>query len=111
MAFKDKEAQRAYHKQWYQKNKARRKELSKANRARVKTLYREYKETLSCALCPEDDACCLDFHHPNDDKKHDISTMVCDAFSWDKIMEEIQKCVVLCKNCHAKVHVGHARVV
>ena len=108
---KDKEATRKYHREWYQKNKARRRAQIDANRERIKALYREYKATLSCTICGENSSCCLDFHHVDENKEDNISSLVHRAFNWEKILEEISKCVVLCKNCHTKVHAGLARVV
>lgn len=47
----------------------------------------------------------LDFHHLDGEKKYNVSQMTnhCDK----KIAEEINKCCVLCKCCHAAVTVGH----
>jgi hypothetical protein len=47
----------------------------------------------------------LDFHHYDPSQK---ITAVAKTSSWayEKIIEEINKCIVLCKNCHALVHAG-----
>ena len=51
----------------------------------------------------------LDFHHLDPSTKlKEVAKM--ESFSFDKIIEEINKCVVVCKNCHADVHHGDARV-
>ncbi len=55
-----------------------------------------------CSLCPEDFPSCLDFHHLRD-KKFTISAELTDH-SWKKILEEIDKCILLCANCHRKYH-------
>lgn len=45
----------------------------------------------------------LDFHHFNQDSKEiNVSKLTCSSMK--KIATEINKCVVLCKNCHALVH-------
>jgi hypothetical protein len=43
------------------------------------------------------------FHHPNPwEKDFSIATKA----SWDAIAEELDKCDLLCANCHAEVHSG-----
>ena len=48
----------------------------------------------------------LEFHHiePNE-KKYSIGTMLFRGFSWEAILEEIDKCLILCKNCHTEKHI------
>lgn len=59
----------------------------------------------SCILCGEDTFCCLHFHHKDPSQKtgnvYSLSTR-----SKVHILAEIEKCVVLCANCHCKVHAG-----
>lgn len=59
----------------------------------------------ACACCGlRDDDCVYDFHHLNPkDKDGDISRRI---RAWDKVVEEAQKCVMLCVICHRKVHGG-----
>lgn len=67
---------------------------------------RQFKKTHSCEVCGESTPCCLDFHHrdPND-KAIGISEFARVA-TIEQLEEEIGKCVVLCSNCHRKVHAG-----
>ncbi len=47
----------------------------------------------------------LHFHHLNSaDKTFAIGKAIKRGFSLDKIREEMQKCIVLCANCHAIRH-------
>lgn len=47
----------------------------------------------------------LDFHHFNPDDKHErVSYML--NYSIEKLAKEINKCIVLCRNCHQLFHVG-----
>jgi len=47
------------------------------------------------------DRCCYDFHHIGD-KDGNPSKFL--TGSWDKAEKEIQKCVLLCANCHRIRH-------
>lgn len=58
-----------------------------------------------CVICREDFVHSLDLHHVNDDKDYEVSAMK--GMSDKRVLEEIAKCVVLCRNCHAKVHIGY----
>ena len=67
----------------------------------------EYKMTVSCVVCGEHEASCLDFHHLDANKK-DRSLAKVAAFGWgtERIQKELSKCVPLCANCHRKFHAG-----
>jgi len=44
----------------------------------------------------------LHFHHIDPDgKTMGVSRMVQNSFSWDRILKEIDKCELLCANCHS----------
>jgi hypothetical protein len=46
----------------------------------------------------------MDFHHRNpEDKEYDWNKLR--LTSWEKITKELDKCDLLCKNCHAEEHV------
>lgn len=69
-----------------------------------KALLKGIKER-GCLCCPEKDACCLEFHHVNgEDKKGTISRMARDKTPLQTFLDELNKCVLLCSNCHKKVH-------
>jgi hypothetical protein len=58
-----------------------------------------------CAACGEDDPLVLEFDHLAD-KRADISKLIQSDCSWDQLRVELDKCVVLCSNCHKrKTHV------
>lgn len=67
--------------------------------------YTDLKETLSCEHCGENHTACIDFHHKD---PHDKEIAVSDALRmrWpeEKVRAEIAKCMVLCANCHRKLH-------
>ena len=64
----------------------------------------EEKVKEGCKKCGENKFYILDFHHKNPNEK-DFD--VCDGVtlsSIEKIKTEIEKCVVLCSNCHREFH-------
>ena len=75
------------------------------NKKNVYNKYKEWKQDKSCACCGEDADECLELHHidPNAKDGHP-SHMI--TRGWKKFLEEAAKCVVLCSNCHKKVHSG-----
>lgn len=88
-------------KEHYIKNRQR--EIAKRNKRRsdlIKKL-REFKKTLKCEKCCENDWRCLDFHHLKD-KQFVISEMPRLGYCFTNILKEIEKCMVLCANCHRK---------
>jgi hypothetical protein len=50
-----------------------------------------------------DEAVALQFDHIGDDKKMNVSDMICSDYGWDSIIKEIKKCEVRCANCHATI--------
>ena len=67
--------------------------------------FRNYKKDLKCKECGEGHPAALSFHHRNPDKKeHEVSTMPNNGYAIETIRQEIEKCDVLCRNCHAKKH-------
>lgn len=65
----------------------------------------EYKRrTDGCTRCDEDDPICLDFHHVEDEKLDSVSKLVTYDRPKDVVRTEIDRCEVLCANCHRKEH-------
>ena len=57
-----------------------------------------------CAHCGLiDDVCVYDFHHLDPSKK-ELSFGNRGGLSFDKLKPELDKCILLCANCHRKVH-------
>lgn len=69
-----------------------------------KWFYSQVKRIEKCEECGEDHPACLTYHHTDDDKFMPVSNMVSDGHSKKAILEEIEKCQVLCSNCHRKEH-------
>ena len=81
--------------------KTRRSDITKYNCK----LVRRIKQAVGCAKCPEREPVALDFHHLDPAEKDlNISSMT--AYCTATLKAEIRKCVILCANCHRKVHAG-----
>ena len=109
MPYASKQKESEYKKKWYQANKKRHNENARKNTARYRLeLNRyvfKYKQSHPCETCGESDPCCLQFHH-RDPSKKDLAISRAAQYVWslDRLEKEIEKCDVLCANCHAKVH-------
>jgi hypothetical protein len=83
--------------------------LSKAQRHRAtnQKASREYTfnhlSNNPCSDCGEDDIIVLQFDHLNPkNKKNCVSTLITDGYRLETVKAEIEKCQVLCANCHAR---------
>jgi hypothetical protein len=89
----------------YQQNKHKQFERNNKNKKRYKDKIDEYKSSIGCSKCGEKEACCLDFHHLEESNKiANVSRLR--IVSQKKAWKEIEKCIVICANCHRKLHSG-----
>ena len=51
---------------------------------------------------------CYDFHHLKGMKEFELSKAK--NKSWDEVEQELQKCIVICSNCHRAVHYLHEQI-
>lgn len=74
-------------------------EISTHNRKMIN----RYKRICKCFICSESEPVALDLHHldPRNKDGHP-SKMI--KYSTESLKKEVRKCVVLCSNCHRKVH-------
>ena len=91
---------------WYQANKEKHKKnvgkRRKQYRKSVKEFIWNYKLQNPCVDCNEPDPVVLDFDHINDDKEFSVANGAVRGFSIEKIKKEIEKCEVVCANCHRR---------
>jgi predicted HNH restriction endonuclease len=90
-------------KRYYEKHKETR---YKEKMKRINNLKKELKIKLGgkCSKCGYNKAfCALDFHHNQGDKEGNVSRLIKD-FSKQKALKEIEKCILLCANCHRELH-------
>ena len=112
MPYKSSEALRSYNRDYYLRN---RNHLLKKQREKNKRLAEnrrkwlvEYKKTLQCARCGENHPATLTFHHRKDTEKNfEIGNALVLGVSLKRLIAEINKCEVLCANCHAKEHLAY----
>lgn len=75
----------------------------KRQRQRTRKLLTEYLLNNPCELCGESDPIVLEFDHINPlEKTVTISRLISGHPSWQKVLNEINKCRVLCANCHRR---------
>jgi hypothetical protein len=77
---------------------------SRRERIRLfKEWFEALKDSLSCE-CGESRSWVLDFHHKDPKVKSNTVSNLVRNCNKDKVLEEINKCVVLCANCHRDLH-------
>lgn len=107
MPLKDKEKRREYHRKymkdvWYPKNRTKHIRYVKDLKNRLSDYVINYKKERFCIDCGFPGYKCpqvLDFDHMKD-KKFDISQHSLHILSLDKLKIEIEKCELVCANCH-----------
>lgn len=84
--------------------KKNRKHVNKQQRSRrikLKSQVTNYLLTHPCESCGESNPIVLEFDHlDRDNKTAKVSDLVCQGRAWSVILTEIEKCRVLCANCH-----------
>ncbi len=93
----------AKNKERYRKNKQYYIDKAQTRINAIRQWLVEYKVSIGCP-CGENHPACLHFHHRIPAEKE---FEICDAVltrAKSRIEAEIEKCDVLCANCHAKLH-------
>ena len=73
------------------------------------TRYKHKKKAIDilggkCNICNEMDNDVLQFHHKNPEEKSFTLSGGWGNKDWKLLKEEIDKCILLCANCHIKLH-------
>jgi len=90
---------------WYLKHKEITKKRTLHRRKEIKKWLNEYKSKLTCISCSENHVSCTDFHHKDPSKKDIGISQIADmGWSYERILTELKKCVLICSNCHRKLH-------
>lgn len=80
-------------------------QVAKDRHKRNTEQIRTWKSEQGCKVCGETYAQCLELHHTDPTEK-EFDPAEGAAKSWNAFLLEAEKCVVLCANCHRKVHGG-----
>lgn len=90
---------------YYYENKEQEKQRVEERKQELQDWLQSYKDDLSCNNCAESRNPCLDFHHVEEsDKEIKIADMPRNGYGRETIKEEIDKCIILCANCHRVEH-------
>ena len=90
---------------WYQDHTELAKTQKTLRQQELREWLEEYKSHLRCQQCGESRLPTLDFHHRNPvEKDRAITEAIHRGWSVERILQEIEKCDVLCANCHRKLH-------
>lgn len=105
LAYANAEDRKAYHREWYAKNKEKRR--AQLNEHRALTVEQNRKNFLeliqasTCMDCGSEDWRVFQMDHRDPStKKYNIAQMICNSYKWETIMREIEKCDIVCANCH-----------
>lgn len=70
---------------------------------RRRWVHAQKRET-GCTRCGEWNPACLDYHHDGEEKGASVAKLIADGQSKARIRIEIDRCRVLCANCHRTEH-------
>lgn len=81
------------------------KKRGKQTRAERRKFTQGIKLKRGCAICGyNENAVALTFHHTDPTTKKFNVSRASESGSMEKVLAEIEKCVVLCANCHLVLH-------
>jgi len=100
----------SYHAQYYYLNEERQENIRRRQKERrhsKKAFLEAEKKQRGCYFCGLDESCCLDWHHVEpENKEKNLSRMAASDYSKESMRKEMEKCIVICANCHRKLHEG-----
>ncbi len=88
---------------WVDAHREHYREYCRARRQRTREWILEYKKR-GCSTCGESYPECLDFHHRDPKQKEFNIGLMASVISLDRIIKEVEKCDLVCANCHRKLH-------
>jgi hypothetical protein len=96
----DKEFDKQVHNSKYCSNSCRVRTHNATYRAKLLVSVAKRKEQ-GCSKCSEKRPWCLHFHHLDPSKKLGNINRMIKSVTLKQLEEEMDKCIVLCANCHA----------
>lgn len=110
-----KSCKNAYYKRVYKNNKELFIERNSKRREQWKNYVNDLKTGKECKYCGEDCIACLIFHHIDSSTKDFTINRFYKKYFNEKnlqiLKDEIAKCVLICENCHRKIHNGYLKGV
>lgn len=95
-------AAKAYRHQWYETHKQQICQKQQTRTASIRAIVQAEKVRRGCEVCGYNKCVdALDFHH---DHEKSFVLASCHRFPLEKVQQEMQKCVVVCANCHREIH-------
>ena len=95
----------AYHREWYSRNKDKRRlqvwRCTQLRRKNARKFVAEYLSEHPCVDCGESDIVVLEFDHVTGKKVDGIARLM-DSSGIPAVKKEISKCQVVCANCHRR---------
>lgn len=90
---------------WVEDNRELSRSYKQKYKEKQKQILRDLSRSLKtkCSNCECNNPDCIDWHHTRG-KDILISRIIRHAYSVERFMEEIVKCIPLCANCHRKHH-------
>jgi hypothetical protein len=89
----------------YENNKQKIINQVRDRKIKLQNWYQDLKMELECGTCGESHPATLQFHHLDPEKKDSpLSEAVHRGWGPERIRLEMEKCLVLCANCHFKEH-------
>ena len=99
------EKNREYQHRWYEQNKELQCQRVRERNRKLHKWAKDLKAQQGCTRCKENNPVALDFHHIGN-KNININAAVRNGWGKKRILTEIEKCIILCANCHRKEHAG-----
>ena len=100
-----KECHRVLKRKHYSEKREQYQRTQQRRNKRVRKWMDEYKRSHPCEECGESHIATLTFHHKDPTQKEfNLSISYVRKVGSEKLLKEIEKCRVLCFNCHAKLH-------
>jgi len=108
-----KECNRTEARRHYQKNPTPYKTRARTSRKHIAAFARDWlralKGRMGCCLCGISNPVVLEFHHLNQSQK-ELAVTTSISKGKATLQRELERCVVVCANCHKLCHAGQATI-
>ena len=99
-----------YKREWNHRNRATKRKYKKSYQHKRKAKLIRIKGG-KCIICPivydGKNACIFQFHHRDPKKKiFSVNLNSMNNYKWSVVLKELEKCDLVCANCHFKIHGG-----